>query len=310
MPDILEPSLQSGGSPPPAAPPATTPPPPPAAAPPAPPAEKLLAGKYKSPDDLGKGVAEARKHLGLGDAPAGKPIIGDGGLYATVEQAELAYNDLQKLISRGAAKPAATPAADPKAPAMQVPDPSAPLPDDADITALLASVGLTRDQVWTQYTQHGILTDEQYAALRTKGVTRKMVNDHLAGEASLGREIQQVRSQAADLAGGQDQLDALLSFGSTLPAKMIASINARLADKDLCLAAVRELAAEHQQAVGAGKAQPLIQGGVAPAQASAGYDNATEYLAAARKVRKGIASASEIARFRNTTTAVVNSASM
>ena len=57
-------------------------------------------------------------------------------------------------------------------------------------------------------------------------------------------------------------------------------MNTRLADPATMLRAVKEIYADHQVAVGAGGAQPLIQGGQPPGGGSGGYRSQAEVNAA------------------------------
>ncbi|HUU68970.1 MAG TPA: hypothetical protein VM186_05570, partial [Planctomycetota bacterium] len=111
--------------------------------------ETKIAGKYADQAEFEKGFHEARKALGLAELPADRPLIGENGIFQTVEAAEANYADFDKLInSRQPAKPAATAPADL---AITKPEETG----EETIEQVLAATGLDGEQLAQQFQEHG-----------------------------------------------------------------------------------------------------------------------------------------------------------
>lgn len=245
------PDAPAGGNTPIATPP---PPPPPPAAPPAtPPAgEKLYAGKYK-----------------------------------TVEELEAGYKGLETKLG----KPAEKPADEPKPNA-----PIAPAPNvDQGIEEFVTSKGLKVEELAAEWQKSGKLTDEQYKAL---GLPKKMIDQHfdLGSRAAKAAELEaaQQTKAAEAVVGGDAQLKTLRDWASNQMAadpafnSRMTQLGKQLTDGHLSYPDyIRLVHAEHAQAVGSGKAQPLISGGGAGAPpAEGGFSTSAEMHNAMREAEK------------------------
>lgn len=233
---------------------------PPASAPPATPAPKL-AGKYDTPDALEKGIREIRTKTGFEPLPDSLKLIGEGGLYADAAAAEREYKRMESLL--GGPKPAAKPAELSITP-NQVAEPEG----DLDIPAMVTKAGLKMEDLESQFTEKGDLTEEQYAAIRKArpGLTKgdiKAIAEGMAAKAALRTQaMEKVVGEAQSLAGGEQQLAMLRTWAAqNIAPERLAKFNAQVkADPTFYPEMVRIIAAEHSAAVGAGKAQPLIAG--------------------------------------------------
>lgn len=217
-----------------------------------------LPEKFKTPEDFAKSYAELEKKLGGKPAAPAQPS-GDTGLTAP--------------------------------PAFS---------DDDGVDKILGLAGLKIEDTTAAWTKDGKLTDEQYARLKavdpklTKAVVnqtiRGMIADQMTAQqnAAAAEEFKQTaRQRAFELAGGETQFANLIAFKNTLPPERVAHFNKQLEGGDTYEGAITLLMREHAVAVGAGKAQPLVQGvpgtggGGAPFASHEEYKTAT--LAAAAK---------------------------
>ncbi len=144
-----------------------------------------------------------------------------------------------------------------------------PASENATVEQILVDTGITDEQISQQWTEHGKLSDDQYAALANKGFNKNVVDTHMNAQVALStvrrQEVQVALKQAHDLVGGEQQLKNLLTWaGATItdPARM-ARINKQLEDPKQMNDAVTLLDAEHAKAVNAGTAQNLVTGGTA-----------------------------------------------
>ena len=140
-----------------------------------------------------------------------------------------------------------------------------PKGQDLPVETVLQNAGLNPDELATQYTTSGTLTDAQYAALRAQGYGRPMVDAYLKAQSAAAQAQTQaqtqITAQAQEMAGGEAQLQTLLQWAAGgLSAAEVESMEARLNSPQLWQGAMTELLARHSAAVGAGKAQPLITG--------------------------------------------------
>lgn len=262
---------------------ANTPTPP--SPPPTPPGQPNLqyAGKYATVEALEQGYREIRKPLGLSELPADSKLFGDGGMFRDVKALESAYRDMDTLLS-SRSKPAEKPT--PPGDGLSIPqdDPKAgepaPEPSDFDVPEIITKAGLKPEDLEQAWTEKGDLTPEQYAAIRKAqpgltNATIKAIARGMAAEAALHASQQaQIKAEATSIAGGQQQLEALLAFAKTeFSGAERADLNRRLADPALFKGALQQITAAHREKVGAGKAQPLINGGPGVAHSVASADD-------------------------------------
>ncbi len=237
-------------------PPAGTPPA--GTAPPAP--STKLAGKYETPEALEQGLREIRGAMGLEPVPDDAKLIGT--LYKDPEAAARDYTRMQRMMSQGKHKAAEEP--------LQIETSTNGGQDDADydVPDLIKKAGLDMAAVEKQYVETGDLTPEQYAAIRkaNPGLSKaaiKAIADGQAAKAQLRQQAQQaVLVEAAQIAGGEEQLGNLRQWAAVnIPPERLARLNKQVvADPAFYPEMMRLIKAEHAEAVGAGRAAPLVSG--------------------------------------------------
>lgn len=229
-----------------------TPPPPPPPPPPAPPPEPpKFAGKFADEAGLAKGITEIFNKLGA-PLPADKPVLGENGVYSTVDAAVIGYKTAETMLGlKSAAKPPAAPTDPPR-----IADTPAPKPD-ADVTDIIKSAGLDPAALEETFTKNGKLDDAHYEALKkispayTKPVVDRIAKglaaDRVIAQEAVGKAV----SAAAEAVGGRDQMDALLKDAPNfLDKDEIGDFNERLADPRKVGLAVKQLAALRTARVG------------------------------------------------------------
>lgn len=233
-----------------------------AQSPPPPPPPPAFAGKYADAAAFENGFRELNKTTGMFDIAADAPLVGEDGVFASHKAMETGYKAMASAMGRGLRATGKSEAASGNS--LQIGG-SNELSDDADLAAVLKRAGLDPAAVDAVHARDGRLTDDMYTALKKAGLPRKLVDSHLDTTRTAQTLVQEkIRGRAHELAGGEQQLNTLLAFAkSSLPPDRIADLNRRLASAALFEGAIREIAAEHQHAVGAGKATALV-GGQAP----------------------------------------------
>lgn len=223
-------------------------------------AEKIL-GKFDTPEARDKALEEIHKKVLGEEVPL--PAFKDD------EAKNKAYTAYEKAMRNPPTNGAATPPAPKKE---EVADPAGILSigtggdDDPDVDALLVKAGLDGAEVTKQWTEHGHLTDAQYAALKKVGYGRKLADTIATGQHARAvlavQQNQAIRAQAIEVVGGEEAFKNLDAWASAnLPKERLDSLNAMVkASPKAYPEVVRMIKAEHAQALGAGKAQPLVTG--------------------------------------------------
>lgn len=185
------------------------------------------------------------------------------GKFDSPEALETAYAEAQKLISQ-----------------RRIDSPE----------ALAERAGVKLEELTTAYMADGKLPLTAVEALKNAGIAPAFVERIVQGEAARVRnaqvEVERVVSQVTEIAGGAVQRDTVLNWAaSSLPKADIETMNRRLNDPAQAVSAIRELMFMHQQAVGAGKARPLVSG-IAPAAEAPGFTNSAQVVAAMSAARR------------------------
>ncbi len=232
---------------PPADPPATPPADPPASPPAEPQRPDYLLPKYKTVEEQARAYPELQKTLGKKDKPPDGPL---------------------KL-----AKP------DPLAEKLKA--------ADSNVNSILEVAGIAPAEIVQAFqstktaTSPGEATAEQYAALDKLGYGKGIV-DQIYGQMATYAQgaMDKAVGEAETIAGGESQLKNLIAFASgALPGAQLAEMQERLNNPAQLPGAVRELMQLHREGVGAGGAQPLVEGDGAPG-AGAPFTTKGEYIAA------------------------------
>ena len=248
-----------------------------------------FADKFESPEEFSKGINEARTKLGLDPHDENAPPFGEGSVYATVEIAESAYKDFEKLI-HSQAKPKEDPKPKPKdtkpSGLKLASDPVEP-DDDATIDQVLEKAGLDGEELATTFKADGKLSGEQYAKLNKLGYPKSAVNAFMQGQQSTAAlaEAEQagMRKSGVAIAGGNEQWENLTAWAkSNYDADERADLDERLAKPNRYKGAIKQMLSDHREAMGAGKAQSLVSGD-SPAASGAGFTDHEEFVAAAEK---------------------------
>lgn len=216
--------------------------------------ERLYAGKYKTVEEMEKGYLEVQKKLGGG---------GTGSL--TIEQGE----------------------------ATAEPKPEA-LPENAGIGEVLKRANLTETAIADQFTKERRLTDDQYTAIRkampgaSKAVIDEMVSLRIErAQAAIESSV----SKAREIAGGQQQLDALRTWAATkgnMDADRLTRLNdAVKRDPSFYPEMIAVIQSEYSRKVGAGGTSGLVSPS-APSAGSGGMPaNPQEFAAFMMRVQSG-----------------------
>jgi hypothetical protein len=162
--------------------------------------------------------------------------------------------------------------------------------NDQSLDQVLASAGLTQQSIAEEFTTNqGQLTSETYAKLPYPRAVVDMFMKATVAEASLAqRKATDALSEAQSIAGGDQALQSLLGWAGRSGLwneEQLGFVDKRLHDPLQVVGAVTELRARHQEAMGAGNAQPLISGSSAPGVGTVQVtrDNAKQLLRSAKR---------------------------
>lgn len=161
--------------------------------------------------------------------------------------------------------------------------PNAPPVTGEDLAGFIKSAGLSTTDIQKAWSESGQLTTDQYKSLAGKGIGRAAVDTILAMETELrGYKAKEIKAESARIVGGEQQLNALINWGKqdgSLTADERDWYNAQVANPTSAARAVEWLNGKYTQAVGAGRATPLVEGGAAATAAGAAYTSRREFLA-------------------------------
>lgn len=158
------------------------------------------------------------------------------------------------------------------------------------VETLSTRAGVNIPEITNAYMQDGKLPISAVEAFAKAGIGAAMAERMIQGEAAKVRlaqtEVSQTLNQVTQIAGGEAQRDNILNWAAgSLPASEITRLNNALANSQTAVPAMRELMFLHQQAVGSGRARPLVAGQT-PAAAAPGYSSTADVVAAMARVRK------------------------
>lgn len=176
------------------------------------------------------------------------------GKYRSAEELEKAYSELQKKFSQ----------------------------PEREVAAAQDLVGESDYQrIQSEYMQSGSLSDETYADLEKRGISKKLVDQFISGQQALAdRDVQDVYSAV----GGESEYQDLIAWaGTALDADEISVFNAEVQSGDIKRAkfAVKSLHAR-RQAISKGPTR--LEGRSAPAAGEA-FGSMAQVVAAMRDPR-------------------------
>lgn len=214
-----------------------------------------------------------------------KPTIAD-----TLAEVTKSYGSLEQMVAKGRTQDTPKPGDPPAAPKAGdgVPqiDTTAPTQEPATLNEFVTSIGLDPQEIGKTFAEKGELTTEQYAKFAAKGMPRAVVDTTLTAVQTVFKsEIAAGKAEAAKVAGGEDNFNALIANARTfVPPGEIARLNKMLATgKASEMAAVaRELVYFHSEHTRSGKSKPIIGGTPAPTTGS-GYTKRSEWATASAK---------------------------
>ena len=219
--------------------------------------------------EAGEGMSARQAHSmqnGEQDQETGEERL-YAGKYKSVEELEKAKIEADRFISEGRHQTS-----------------------NMGLDEMLTAAQVDGKEVFQNFVQDGHLTDEQYAQFAQIGFSREVTDTFLKGQVAIAQNGQyaqhQMRTHAANLAGGEQQLNGLMEWAAqNMGEAQIDSLNARLASPDQYEGAIKELLWDYKQQSGRGFAEPLVQGQSMP-NTSSGYTSVNDFLAAMTKVRQ------------------------
>lgn len=190
----------------------------------------VIAGKFADQAAFESGFRELAAKTG---SKMADNLIGKGGQFETLDEGVAAYQAMERILSRkGTQIVADTQEADqPDKPGdqdtpdsgpsdgmgLEIPEPQ-PLAEDANLDDFVRSAGLDPAEIGQHFQQHGDISDEQYDQLKKHypGIPKGVFKQTIAALQIAGQQQRAaIRTNAVAIAGGEDQLEALLDFAGT-----------------------------------------------------------------------------------------------
>lgn len=218
---------------------------------------------------------------GSGTTPAAEPQVSEAAMtevnatgmprtyankYRSVEDLEKGYKELETRLGQ-----------------------KFPETSQMDVGGILTKAGLSNEDLVTNWSNDGRLSDDQYAKLQNVGFSRSVVDTFLHGQFEIsqsgGRQQQEMQRVAYDMAGGAEQYDNLAAWAAShYPPAKVEEMNARLNQPLSYEGAIKEMLFDYKQEVGAGFSRPLVNGTSMPNTAT-GFTNVEELVTAVRQAR-------------------------
>jgi hypothetical protein len=134
--------------------------------------EQLLAGKFKSVEDLEKSYLELQTKMGQAPKPEAKEDEGgsEGEAEAAEKAAEKATEEAKETVEKA---------------------------------------GLNFDEFTQEYAQNGKLSDESLTKLQEAGVSKSIVDSYIAGQQALANQIE---TEIYESVGGREGYEQMLSW--------------------------------------------------------------------------------------------------
>ena len=189
---------------------------------------------------------------------------------------------------------------------------SKPNTSEMGVDALLEHAGLRGDELATNWSQQGSLTDDQYQAFAKIGLSRELVDTFMRGEAANAQNTvyrqEKMIQKGHDLAGGKDEFQALMRWANDkLPQDRIAELEARMNDPRQFEGAIKEMLWDWRDSTGRGGINKQILAGEAMPNVSAGFQTVDEYLTAMQsQKRQGKFDPGFLKRMQNTPNHIIN----
>lgn len=216
---------------------------------------------------------------------------------ATLAELAKAYGELEKKLGSGGGKPENQIVID-------------ALGADAELgmADIVSKIGLDHRDLVTQWKKSGSLTPEQYQKLGRAGMTKKAVNEHLEMAAELAAyRAKELRANAVKVVGSEEALNTLLDWKNStdMTPEERSELQEKLNNPKTQAIALKLIMQEHREAVGAGKAKPLITGSGGAGGEVVGAKDPAEYKALTERAARGDEGA--LARLRATPRSLIQS---
>ena len=213
--------------------------------------QNLLAGKYKSVQDLEQAYLEAQKKISQGNQ-------------AEPEQAPVQETDGDLQIQHG--------------------------PFQGSVTEVLEAAGLEGKYIAAEWAAQGKLTEDMYESLSKLGWQRQIVDTFVQGQfATAAMEQNQQNSMkldAIEMAGGNESFQNLYQWAArNYTEGQQDALNERLSSPQHYKGAIKEMMFDYQQATGTSTSKPLAQATEAGAPVAEGFKSVLEVKQAFAKAR-------------------------
>lgn len=215
----------------------------------------LLAGKFKTPEELAKGYTNLATLLG--------------------KQGKLTDEQVKQVLALTPAPAAAVAAVE------ETLEAAAPVATEADplqidpAKAAAEAAGLKLEDMNAEYAKDGKLSDASYEKLAKVGISKEIVASYIDGQNAIRSQVEQ---KAYASVGGEEKYTRMLTWAATgLKPDETAAFNAAVIGTPAAQAlAIAGLKARFEAAVGSG---PSLVHGDSPAGASSGYQSRAEVTA-------------------------------
>lgn len=143
--------------------------------------DNLLAGKYKSEEDLLNGISELLKKQGT-------------------EGMESFYKQLEKGLGKSSSDES------------KDEQPKDQTPSTKQVEQALDNKGLSLDEFAQEYAENGSLSEDSYKKLSDAGITREVVDTYIAGQVALAEKHSQ---EVFNAVGGQETYQKMIEWAAS-----------------------------------------------------------------------------------------------
>lgn len=211
---------------------------------------------------LTRAVVDPSQAAAPSPASAGEGLL--AGKYKTPQDLEKAYKELEaRLGAPRTETPAETPEVPPQD-ALKTPQITPPAPSTEAAEQAVEKAGLDMAALNTEYATSGKLSDETYTKLAQAGITKDLADGYIEGQKA---RAEKYGNTLAEAVGGRETLDAMFQWaGANLEADEITAINSTLQSMNEASAklVLQGLQARFTESVG--KTPQFVNGTAAPAR--------------------------------------------
>lgn len=281
-----------------------------------PPSSGPIAGRYETPDKFTEGYKSLYKEVTGLDLKG--EVFGKDAINPDIAAAEATYKQMRRSISaRGKESKEqqqtnSTPAkADTGAP-IQISSQPTNVDIDApyDVGKIVADAGLKMEDIEAQFREHGDLSEDQYAKIRSQRKNLGKADIKLIAEGiaavreKQNAEVSSRNTKITEMLGGPDKSKTIIEWAKTMPTESIAKIDRLLQDPQLYEVGVEKLLSEYTKANG----QPNsgIRGGAQTSIDSSPFTTLAEFKEASDRIARGQAKPGDMERMKAMTHAAMS----